>query len=213
MRSQLSPVACQPREAAGRERRGFEGNVAAERRGKNEGVGLTDRGSWWNAARQPPVGSLRGTDVVYAMRIRDFDTPSHGAVISAASGHAGHLEFPRGPLVHARWQPAGRNGWKREPFSAGRVSVGTGPHMDPTRESGAMQRKRRVDVTTVITMSCRTWALSSVGREHLPYKQEVAGSNPAAPIELTRFRSPDVCSLCLLNWTRNRPPGTPREPS
>ena len=29
----------------------------------------------------------------------------------------------------------------------------------------------------------RIGALSSVGRERLPYKQEVAGSNPAAPIE------------------------------
>ena len=30
-------------------------------------------------------------------------------------------------------------------------------------------------------------ALSSVGLERLPYKQEVAGSNPAAPIEVTEF--------------------------
>ena len=31
-------------------------------------------------------------------------------------------------------------------------------------------------------------ALSSAGPERLPYKQEVAGSNPAAPIGVTGFR-------------------------
>ena len=30
-------------------------------------------------------------------------------------------------------------------------------------------------------------ALSSVGLERLPYKQEVAGSNPAAPIEVNTY--------------------------
>ena len=49
-------------------------------------------------------------------------------------------------------------------------------------------------------------ALSSVGSERLPYKQEVAGSNPAAPIELTGFRECDVRYLCPLNGSRTRLP-------
>ena len=52
----------------------------------------------------------------------------------------------------------------------------------------------------------RIRALSSVGRERLPYKQEVAGSNPAAPIELTGFRGSDVRYLCSLNGSRTGPP-------
>ncbi len=28
---------------------------------------------------------------------------------------------------------------------------------------------------------CRTWAFSSAGSEHLPYKQRVGGSNPSTP--------------------------------
>lgn len=39
-----------------------------------------------------------------------------------------------------------------------------------------------------------------------PYKQEVAGSNPAAPIELTGFGVPDVRYLCPLNGPRTRLP-------
>ena len=52
-------------------------------------------------------------------------------------------------------------------------------------------------------------ALSSVGSERLPYKQEVAGSNPAAPIELTGFWECDVRHLCPLNGFANPGSGGP----
>ena len=51
------------------------------------------------------------------------------------------------------------------------------------------------DPKTNPTNSQVVGALSSAGRERLPYKQEVAGSNPAAPIELTESDGSD--SRCL----------------
>ena len=45
----------------------------------------------------------------------------------------------------------------------------------------------------------RIGALSSVGRERLPYKQEVAGSNPAAPIEAPKVYRQKPMSATLFS--------------